>query len=413
MSVSTLSNLENTTTFHVAQTTPTSGTTGLARPVSSEPSGSSPLTALIVQLLPPLLSTDELFKLTAAKKGFDQKKVWQFHLQARYAQCLQKIQMEVEPNLYRVEIKRLCFELEKLKIIINNIVIENKDIVEILLPAAIGKGCYTVAEQVIKKNKLVNTHLTGIHMIFLQDVVIPHRVITARVLLEQGVISNGLQIEALEQAIYRGHEDIAAALLKNPALTQQRGFFTKAIDAVEHRPRMVRWLFEHQVTTTLEPSRNSLLVQAISLGHIETVRLLLEKGANIRELSPGSGRTPLMEAAYQSQIETINMLLAHPDADVDKDAEGKPVCIKPAFINQVDAQGRTALMYAAENWEKGISGMETILTLLQHKANVNCLSRDGETALMIAKENHIKRPKIEQLLVQYGARHVVHVKLLH
>ncbi|HKP37791.1 MAG TPA: ankyrin repeat domain-containing protein [Pyrinomonadaceae bacterium] len=104
-------------------------------------------------------------------------------------------------------------------------------------------------------------------------------------------------------------------------------------------------------------------------GDIKKVENLLERGADIN--APGvQGDSALTsvescmqhDKLLQSRVPLIELLMA-----------------KGAEVNHQDADGTTALMYAAENGDT-----QAVNALLRNGASVNLVDKDGETALMKA-----------------------------
>ena len=116
------------------------------------------------------------------------------------------------------------------------------------------------------------------------------------------------------------------------------------------------------------------LRSAAEYGHLETVRLLLEKGVD-----PNSVNTALMFAAKNGHLEIVLLLLE-----------------KKAEPNWVDRKGYTTLMYAAKNGH-----LEIVRLLFGKGANPKLITRIGFTALMFAAKNG--HPEIVQLLLETGA----------
>lgn len=191
------------------------------------------------------------------------------------------------------------------------------------------------------------------------------------------------------------------------------------------------------------------LIDAARAGALDTVRFLLEHGADPNLASVFSGRTALLEAARFGQAAAVDLLLAS-GADlsaVDRYtartaigyategsnppivrsllAAGAPGSFSQlnfsiegaararevvrlltqhqADINKVDDWGRTPLMWAAQYAEA-----ETIQLMIELGAEVNRMSeanmngvRSDETALSLARSR--KRRDIAALLLRHGA----------
>lgn len=115
--------------------------------------------------------------------------------------------------------------------------------------------------------------------------------------------------------------------------------------------------------------RTALLL-AIQYKHIHIVKTLLAAGADIN-ISQGA---PLRMAMMHNDIATITLLFS----------------IKDLLVNQLDREGYTALMYAAEKGELAV--IRSILNAPRLDINLNIASRlTQETALMLAiRGGHIE-----------------------
>ena len=139
---------------------------------------------------------------------------------------------------------------------------------------------------------------------------------------------------------------------------------------------VVKWLGKGGPTNALcsAPAENgqtlldaasglALLHAASSSGHVDIVRMLLNRGASV-DLPGRFGATPLMAAAGYGHLSTVHVLLQHsanPDLQCNR--------------------GYTALMLA-EGQE------ECVQALLQAKANTKLVNGDGRTALLTKTEDH-------------------------
>lgn len=173
-----------------------------------------------------------------------------------------------------------------------------------------------------------------------------------------------------------------------------------------------------------EQVRGSYLLNiACYRGHLETVKLLLDKGAEINAIA-GDGSTPLIQAGNGDKTGEIVALLLEKGADVNAaDKTGMTalgnaifkICTKGEnsrikvleilldhgadFITPVSGdkdKGYSWLMIAA-NWNR----IELAEFLISKGLNVNHQADDGATALMIAcKEGY---GDVVKLLVDKGA----------
>ncbi len=110
------------------------------------------------------------------------------------------------------------------------------------------------------------------------------------------------------------------------------------------------------------------------------IRAVLASGVDVNKRTGGRGRTYLMIAAANGDIESIAYLLK-----------------MNADINVIDNLGRTALFYAA--LENKLNAVEF---LLKNNASPNYTDTFGRTALVSANDKGFA--DIADLLIQYGAK---------
>lgn len=116
------------------------------------------------------------------------------------------------------------------------------------------------------------------------------------------------------------------------------------------------------------------LFTAVEAGNVRELETLLGKGARPDETDVRwSQQTVLMRAAQLGQTEVLKVLLAH-GAKVDARSDDPD-----------SANGRTALMYAAENPSK--FGLEA---LLEKGANINARDAQGQSALILALDRQLQ-----------------------
>ena len=113
-------------------------------------------------------------------------------------------------------------------------------------------------------------------------------------------------------------------------------------------------------------------------GHTETVKALLDKGADVNAKDK-DGETVLMKASASGYTEIVKALL-------DKGAD----------VNEKAVHGQTALMYAS-----GLGRTEIVKVLLYKGADMNAKSEHGDTALRLASERGYT--KIVNVLQYEGA----------
>jgi ankyrin repeat protein len=195
---------------------------------------------------------------------------------------------------------------------------------------------------------------------------------------------------------------------------------------------------------------STYLINAATRGDVDTVKFLLEHGADPNIAAVYSGRTALLAAAAYGYAAVVDLLLVH-GADVaaiDRNdaqsaiayatAKVRPPIVRSllaagakgsfrrlglsvdggaaarevvrllvehgADINELDDWGRTPLMWAAQ-----YADAETIALMIELGADVNRVSeanmngvRSDETALGLARKR--KRDDVVALLLRHGAR---------
>ena len=170
--------------------------------------------------------------------------------------------------------------------------------------------------------------------------------------------------------------------------------------------RIVRILLDAGADMNLSTEDGyTALVFAVRMDNEPAVKLLLDAGADVdatgavnKQIDPPVSRipiTPLMVAVDNRNISIMKLLLK-----------------AGADVNKVDAEGNTALIKAVKNSRKwlpygpNLTYMELkkeqdkiVEFLLKEGADVNKVDAEGNTALMISKENST----IEGMLIDAGA----------
>ena len=167
------------------------------------------------------------------------------------------------------------------------------------------------------------------------------------------------------------------------------------------------------------PQRAQISVRDLT-GDIEVVKFLIDNGANVN-LKSNDGETALMNAYIRGNKELVELLI-NSGADANlisnlKDNYGRAKLMEASEIgnkeavelliksgvgvNEVDDNGKSALMYACEKHIISSSDIEVVKFLIDNGANVNLKSNDSETALMNA---YIRGNKeLVELLINSGA----------
>jgi ankyrin repeat protein len=182
-------------------------------------------------------------------------------------------------------------------------------------------------------------------------------------------------------------------------------------------PRAVRFLLAHGAGVNYEENGETPLYEAAWWNHPDVAVILLDHGAGINKQRHGEGDTALSIASSDGHLEVVRLLLER-GADINiANARGETplsravvfrqerivslLLVRGADPNLADKGGMTPLHVATEFGDVGTTEM-----LLAHGANPNALS-DGETPLVCAARAFVNRPnqslRIMRLLLQHGA----------
>ncbi len=139
-------------------------------------------------------------------------------------------------------------------------------------------------------------------------------------------------------------------------------------------------LFLFVTTFSAHADLNSDLIIEAGFGEVDTVRILLNRGADVNT-KDNYGFTPLIFAAKYGHTTTVKLLLTR----------GADVNVKSKLL------GYTALMNAA-----AFGDIEMVKALLERGADVNARNNEGVTALTFAQE--AGKSDIIELLKKHSAR---------
>jgi ankyrin repeat protein/mono/diheme cytochrome c family protein len=185
------------------------------------------------------------------------------------------------------------------------------------------------------------------------------------------------------------------------------------IDAVRSAPRATAEKLlkaNPDLLNAQDPAKSTLLHHAAGFGTLETLKWLVESGADVNAKNR-RGSTPLHWAIHDEA--KVRLLLARGAGVNTKQAEGRTPLYLAAMLgnghsilrlllengadpNLKTANGRTPLMVAA-----GRGDVEALRLLIDAKAVVNAKDSAGETALMVAAS--LGRPPAVRLLLERGA----------
>jgi len=167
-----------------------------------------------------------------------------------------------------------------------------------------------------------------------------------------------------------------------------------------------------QVNVTDKETGETPLLQAAILNKTKVCQLLVERGANVN-VTDRNGGTPLLWAIGNK---TLVRLLVNKGADVKAGINSKALMDEQFSHNddptitelllsrgaRVDAVDHSSGNYTALDVACVIGRIRSVRLLIQHGANVNLMTSDGETPLTLAKE--WQHPTIVHILRKAGAK---------
>ena len=125
----------------------------------------------------------------------------------------------------------------------------------------------------------------------------------------------------------------------------------------------------------------------------EVVKLLLDRGAHVRQVMPDKeGQTPLYIAIeFGARTENGLQTVTHMLESLTNSHEGKPLATK-LLNEETDKKGTTGLMRASQ-----AGGVKMTKLLLNYQADINLVNADGRTALFFAVQAHNSAKRQEDI----------------
>ena len=187
----------------------------------------------------------------------------------------------------------------------------------------------------------------------------------------------------LMHAAYDGHAEIVRLLLKQNLANTEKN--EALLETAHGEPAIVTMQDSEKSPAGAFVSREQTIAQ-MEAPWVETVKLLLDSGANIEATDEDRG-PPLVDAAGYAQTNVVRFLLA-----------------RGANLHARDKYGNTALVTAS--CECAVATMndayDVVKLLLEKGSDVNAHSNDGATALINAAAG-FGGSAIVKLLLEYGA----------
>jgi len=207
------------------------------------------------------------------------------------------------------------------------------------------------------------------------------RAVLGAMLFLAGAAAHGGAYEDMMQALSLDDDQTVATLLKRgmdvDTVVPPDGDTLLIVAAKAGKPAMIRTLLAARPKVNARNRHGeTALMKAAFFGHADTVKALLERGAEINH----AGWTALMYAATRDHLDIARLLM-------DRGAQ----------VNLRSPSGITALMMAAREGH-----LKMVLLLMEHGADLAIRNDDGLTALKIAQERGQR--DVVELLVRAGAK---------
>lgn len=195
--------------------------------------------------------------------------------------------------------------------------------------------------------------------------------------------------ESLEHAVAHGHYDAAKFYID-----------IGKVDVRGDSQKLLRTAFNYN---TLKNGAND---------NLKVIKLLIEKGANIRATDE-NGNTPLLWAFFYKRPEIVKFLIEQGADKNAVDVDGNTPLILAIHMGSMEIaqllvnRGADANAKNKNSWTPLMSAvyserLEIVIFLMQHKADPNAKAQNGDSPLKLARKKGLKA--IEAILLANNAR---------
>ena len=196
------------------------------------------------------------------------------------------------------------------------------------------------------------------------------------------IASHNGNLEVVKMLVNKGADINIKDNLDNSALMHS---------LLQNYPSISMFLLDNNANIDSNNDNVSPLNVAADIGNYEITKKVIEMGADIQNRTI-SGETPIFNALYSKDRETIDYLLSKDVKIIDRNKEGTTTLMlavkanrfdlvkkqieKGMSVNDITKSGLSAMHFAVQE-----KNYEMIEFLISHNANINSKSKDGSTPI--------------------------------